>query len=149
MVGRTLPSFKYLDTSEDRRRCTELIMPKSSCRPRDLIQTHRNVAWINGYVSTIVSLNRSDKDLNRWKTDSGISTAERAKMSSHCKHRCRPSSSLDAILSSMPHGLMAVTSKPSANDADRSRALLRVCVKLLSRLRSRGKDGMGYSILSK
>lgn len=142
-----MPSFKHLDTSADRRRCTELIVPKSSCRPRDLIQTHRNVAWIRGYVSTTENLNRSVKDLNRWKTDSGISTAERAKISNHFKHWRRPSSSLDAILSSMPHGLMAVTSKPSADDAERSRALLSVRVKLLSRLRNRGKDGMGYKYL--
>ena len=62
------------------------------------------------------NLNRSVKDWEWLKTDSGISTAERAKMLNHSKHCRKPISSLDAILRTMPHGSIAVTLKPSATD---------------------------------
>ena len=124
IVERTSPSIKYLDTSAASRRCTELIIPRRSCRPRDLIQTHRNITRIKGYVSITENLNRSVNDLKCLKTASGISTAEQAKMPNHCKHRRKPTSSLDATLRTTPHGSMAVILAPSENDAVASIVLL-------------------------
>lgn len=148
MTGRTIPSFKHLHTSTDRRRCTELIMPWSSCRPRDLIQPHRNAAWIRGYISATENLNWSVRDLKRWKIDSGMSTPERAKMLNHCKHRPKPSRFSDAILRTTPHGLIAVILEPSVTDAVTSKALLSWWLLPLSRFKNRCKDKTGYRSFS-
>ena len=143
MVERTSPSFKHLDTSAASRRCTELIIPMRSCRPRDLIQTHRNVTRIKGYISVMENLNRSVNDLKCLKTAPGISTAEQTKMLNHCKHWRKPTSPLDAILRTTPHGSMAVILAPSENDAVASITLLDRWFKLLSRFTSRCKDKTG------
>jgi hypothetical protein len=131
--------------STDRRRCNELIISWSPCRPRDLVQTHRNIARIKGYVSVTENLNRSVKDLKFRKTDSGISTAERAKMFNHCKHRRRPPPSSDAILRTTPHGSMAVILKPSADNTVTSLVLLDRRFELLSRFKSRCRERIGYT----